>query len=122
MKTNSATAGTTRLPGTKVTRATWRASSISRRAPATLAITSVHIIEKVMWSLLVSISGPGVMPWIRSAPRRIAIEALPGMPKATVGISAPPFIALLAVSGAITPRTSPLPNPSLSLLLWTTWP
>ena len=122
MNTNSVIAGTTRWPRTKVTRATWRASSISRSAPATLAITSVHISEKVMSSLVVSISGPGVMFWIMSAPRRIAIEALPGMPNATVGMRAPPFIALLAVSGAITPRTSPLPNPSLSLLLWTTWP
>ena len=36
--------------------------------------------------------------------------ALPGTPKATVGSSAPPSLALLALSDAITPRTSPLPK------------
>ena len=35
---------------------------------------------------------------------------LPGMPNAPVGISAPALWALLAVSGAMTPRMSPLPN------------
>ena len=49
--------------------------------------------------------------------------ALPGIPKAMVGIREPPFMALLALSGAMTPRTSPLPNSaSGSLLDWTAWP
>ena len=55
-------------------------------------------------------SGPGEIPWIRKAPSMIAMVALPGMPKATVGISEAPFMALLALSGAITPRMSPWPN------------
>ena len=105
-----------------VTLAMCRASSSRIRAPATLAMASIHTRENVTSSRVVSISGPGVIPWIMSAPIRIAMAALPGMPKAMVGISAPPFIALLAVSGAITPRTSPLPKPSLFFELCTAWP
>ena len=87
-----------------------------------LAKISVHIMLKVMCSLVVSISGPGVRPWIRKAPSRIAIAALPGMPNATVGTRSPPLTELFAASGAITPRTSPLPNCDLSLALCTAWP
>ena len=57
-----------------------------------------------------SISGPGVSPWISMAPRNSAMLVLPGMPKARVGIRPPPSLALLALSGAMTPRTSPLPK------------
>ena len=38
------------------------------------------------------------------------MPALPGTPKAMVGMSAPPSLALLALSEAMTPRTSPLPK------------
>src|ERR1700746_1389195 len=61
-----------------------------------------------MLRFLVSMSGPGTSPWIRNAPRRIAMVALPGTPKATVGTRAPPSLALLELSDAMTPRTSPL--------------
>ena len=122
IRTNSTTAGTIRWPLINVARAICFAPTISSAAPITLATIRVATIEKVMSSFEVSISGPGVIPWIRKAPSRIAIGALPGMPKATVGTSAPPFMALLAVSGAITPRTSPLPNCDLSRALWTAWP
>ena len=74
-----------------------------------LAITRIQTRLKVTSRLRVSIAGPGVSPWIRKAPSRIAIGGLPGIPKASVGIRAPPLAALLAVSGAMTPRTSPLP-------------
>ena len=40
------------------------------------------------------------------------MAALPGTPKASVGISEPPSLALLALSGAMTPRTSPEPKES----------
>ena len=53
---------------------------------------------------------------------RMAIDALPGMPNATVGTRSPPLTELFAVSGAMTPRTSPLPNCDLSLALCTAWP
>ena len=43
--------------------------------------------------------------------------ALPGTPNATVGTSAPPSLALLELSDAITPRTSPLPKVSARALL-----
>ncbi len=52
------------------------------------------------------------MSWIRKAESISAIEAEPGTPNATVGISAPPSFALLEHSQAMTPRTSPLPNVS----------
>ena len=38
-----------------------------------------------------------------------AMEPDPGIPNKSVGTSAPPSFALLADSGAITPRTSPVP-------------
>src|SRR3954471_19848928 len=63
-----------------------------------------------MSRFLCSMSGPGTSPWMRNAPSRIAIVALPGTPNATVGTSAPPSLALLELSEAITPRTSPLPK------------
>ena len=43
--------------------------------------------------------------------------ALPGTPKAMVGTSAPPSLALLELSEAITPRTSPLPKVCVRALL-----
>ena len=68
---------------------------------------------KPNWS--VSISGPGVSPTATKAMSSKAMEVLPGMPKARVVISAPPSLALLDDSGAMTPRTSPWPKPSLFL-------
>src|ERR1044071_8510871 len=59
-----------------------------------------------MSRFLCSMSGPGTNPWIRNAPSRMAMVALPGTPNATVGTSAPPSLALLELSDAITPRTS----------------
>jgi hypothetical protein len=56
--------------------------------------------------------GPGSMPIITSTPRNTAISADPGMPNASVGISAPPSLELLAASGPMTPSMLPLPNVS----------
>jgi hypothetical protein len=68
-------------------------------------------------------SGPGTSPWIRNAPSRIAMVALPGTPNATVGTSAPPSLALFELSDAITPRTSPLPNVVLApFSVLSAWP
>ncbi len=53
--------------------------------------------------------GPGSSPCSTMAPRNTAVSALPGMPKARVGISEPPSLALLADSGAITPLMLPRP-------------
>ena len=87
-----------------------------------LAMISVQIIAKVMSSSLVSISIPGRSPWIIIAPRRIDMAKSPGMPKVSVGISAPPRWALLALSGAITPRMSPRPNSFRPFVVWTAMP
>ena len=81
-----------------------------------------HTMLKVSGRFTVSMSGPGRSPLITSAPSRIAVPMLPGMPNATVGISAPALWALFADSGAITPRMSPRPNFDLSFALWTAWP
>ena len=45
----------------------------------------------------------------------------PGIPKIKVGINAPPSFALLADSGAITPRISPLPNWEVSFVVCFKW-
>jgi hypothetical protein len=53
------------------------------------------------------IMGPGVIPWSMRAPRSMAAGGLPGMPRLSRGIMAPPTQALLAVSLASTPLSSP---------------
>ena len=122
MNTNRITTGTSRWPSMKIALATCRPSTIRRSADATFAIMSVQTIENVMWRLEVSISMPGLRPWIIMAPSRIAIAKSPGMPKVMVGISAPPRWALLALSGAITPRMSPRPNSFLPFVVCTAIP
>jgi hypothetical protein len=43
----------------------------------------------------------------------MAVVALPGMPRASVGTMLPPTAALLAASGPAMPSMDPLPNSSL---------
>ena len=51
------------------------------------------------------------------------MPALAGTPKATVGTSAPPSRALVALSAAMTPRTSPVPNVfAASFSVVSAWP
>ena len=50
------------------------------------------------------------MPWIWKTPIIMAVSAPPGRPSARSGIMAAPVAALLAVSEATTPPSSPLPN------------
>ena len=56
--------------------------------------------------------GPGVTPWISSPPIITATMGSPGMPSASMGMSAPPVVAELAASLAMTPSGAPLPNRS----------
>ena len=102
--------------------ATWLLQIISSPATRMFATTMVQIMLNVRSSLSVSISGPGLRPWIRSAPIRMAVPRLPGMPNATMGSRAPPRVALFAASGAMTPRMSPRPNFEASLADWTACP
>jgi hypothetical protein len=46
------------------------------------------------------------------APSIIAVDPLPGMPKASIVVNAPPVDALPADPGAIIPSGFPLPNAS----------
>ncbi len=62
--------------------------------------------------------GPGVMPWIVIAPTISAITALGGMPSVSSGMNEVWAPALLALSGAATPRMSPLPNVLGSLAIF----
>ena len=54
--------------------------------------------------------GPGWMLWIVIAPIISAMTALGGMPSVSIGMKEVCEPALLADSGAATPRTLPLPN------------
>ena len=54
--------------------------------------------------------GPGVMPWMISAPIISAITGLDGMPRVSIGMNEVCAPALLAASGAATPSIAPLPN------------
>ena len=60
-------------------------------------------------------SGPGRTPYINIPAIRIAVGPLPGIPNTREGINAPPEVALLALSAAITPSISPWPKYSLRL-------
>ena len=82
----------------------------------------IHTKLKVMGSSASSMPGPGRRPSMMSAPISTAVPTLPGMPMVTVGISAPPRSALLAASGASTPRRSPWPNCDWSFALCMAWP
>ena len=66
--------------------------------------------------------GPVSWPRINSAPRRIAIEELPGTPKAIVDASAPPSTASFAASDPMTPSMFPLPKVSFDLDDCFAWP
>ncbi len=54
--------------------------------------------------------GPGAMPCTISAPIIIAMVGLPGMPSVSIGMNEVCAPALLADSGAATPRMSPRPK------------
>jgi len=54
--------------------------------------------------------GPGAMPWIMSAPIIIAMVGLDGMPRVSIWMNEVWAPALLADSGAATPRMSPWPK------------
>ena len=54
-----------------------------------------------MWRL--NRMGPGSSPWICRPPSSAAVTVSPGMPSARKGISAPPMVALFAVSEAMMP-------------------
>ena len=55
-------------------------------------------------------SGPGCRPQIKRPPSSTAAVGEPGMPRASIGSNALVPAAWAAVSGAITPSISPVPN------------
>ena len=61
--------------------------------------------------------GPACSPWMVSPAISIAVIPSPGIPRAIMGIRAPPRDALLAVSEAHTPAGFPFPKLSGSLLM-----
>jgi hypothetical protein len=61
-----------------------------------------------MWST--TMSRPGRMPKATKAACSTAIDELPGIPKARVGIRARPSLELVAASEAMTPSTAPVPD------------
>ena len=101
--------------GIRVIRANSLAPAKPKTAKAILAISIARKIEYKSVGCSVNRCGPGRNPCARSAPRMIAVVALPGMPSASVGTIAAPVAALLAASGPAMPRRSPLPNSDLSL-------
>ena len=60
----------------------------------------------------VNSSGPGCRPQISRPPSSTAAVGEPGMPRVSIGKRAQVPAAWAAVSGAITPSISPLPNAS----------
>ena len=88
----------------------WLAKISPRMDVHTLAaINASTRVNTVAWCV-VSSSFPGFKPSSSSPTSRMACGALPGMPKATVGSSAPPSLASLEASGASTPSGAPRPK------------
>ena len=78
-------------------------STISIRLP----ISMLAITPKKMSGRFATRVGPGVMPWISSAPRITPMTALAGMPRLNSGTNADCAAALLADSGPATPSIAP---------------
>ncbi len=79
----------------------------------TFAISSAAISPQTISGCSVNIAGPGVMLYSVSAPIMTAVVPEPGTPSVSIGINEPQAEALLAASGAATPRMSPFPKLSL---------
>ena len=62
-------------------------------------------------------SGPAWRPWMVRAAMSMAVIPSPGIPRAIIGIKAPPREALFAVSLAQIPAGFPSPKVSGSLLM-----
>src|SRR3546814_15015606 len=82
--------------------------------PKTLASARLQTIEIVSGSCSVTMRGPASTPHMVSPPSRTAIEPLVGPLKSSVGMSLPPSLALLQLSGAVTATLAPFPNWLLS--------
>ena len=91
-----------------ITSQRWRTSA--SRAATMLPTITTDTMVKVRSSWVSSISGPGRRPMMTNTTSSTAIALLPGMPKATVGMIAPGLWDAVPVSGAMTPRTLPLPK------------
>ncbi len=114
--------GTSSEPRRKVTLASGLATTIPRIVPTKFPRTTVQIIRKTRSSRSTMSLGPGSTPIMIKAVMRIAMEELPGIPKARVEARAPPSTASLDDSGAITPSTIPVPNFSGFLEVCLAWP
>ena len=80
--------------------------------------TRHHTINTTRFKSRVSIVGPGWNPRSTRTASSRAMPPLDGLPNVIVGMRWPPSIELVALSGAITPRTSPVPHvftPSFSV-------
>ena len=82
---------------------------------STMIVLATNIPRKIVYTrtlfVLKSI-GPGVRPWIVSAPIMMAATASPGTPSVSIGIIAPPVTPLFPPSEAATASGLPLPNSS----------
>src|SRR3970282_1853032 len=96
--------GMRRVPRLQAILAARRVMHRHRAVASRFESTKVKTMEKLIHKCSLSIGGPGVTPRIRKAANSMAEVAPPGTPNAKVGISSPPADALLALSGAITPR------------------
>ena len=87
---------------------------INKVAAPTMTLAIPTVINSVKQRVVCSIKslGPGWMPIITKAAKRMIISELPGIPKASVVNKSPEGEALLAVVDATMPSGEPLPNSS----------
>ncbi|MCY1522811.1 hypothetical protein D9M68_576810 [compost metagenome] len=103
-------AGTRIQVGTLSMRANRPTSGMFITSRMTLPMNSEAIRPQTTSGCCSNSSGPGVMLYRVRAPIITAVVPEPGTPRVSIGISEPQAEALLAASGAATPRRSPSPK------------
>jgi len=103
MMHSTATTGMKTCGGKRSTLTTWRARTIPMTHMAMEARNRMAVTCRMKFGCSMESIGPGVTPWSMRAPSSIAAGGLPGIPRLSRGMMAPPMQELLAVSVAITP-------------------
>ena len=113
---NEATISTLRITGTsrcarmKVILATNGLTKSMMAVPMVLEMMRLKTTRKMRSRLFRMRFGPGENPSVMSSPMSSAEPMPTGMPTAIAGTNVAAAVALLALSGAITPLMSPVPN------------
>jgi len=100
MRQNSRISGYMVAYGTRRSRAHRGMSGRFNTSSMALPVYMLVMIPQKTSGACLTRSGPGGSPWVISAPRRIAMTALAGMPRVSSGMNAPPAAGLTKATRA----------------------